>query len=52
MIMSFNNNENRIYLLLNDDVGGLRFRSYARSHVRSNNHRSRDYDVTIAFFLA
>ena len=44
---SFNNNEDKDCLLLKDDVGKSRVRSFARSHIRSQDYRSRDHSVTI-----
>ena len=42
MMTSFDNNEDKVCLLLKDDVGKSRVRSRARSY----NHGSRDHDVT------
>ena len=44
---SFDNNEDKVCLLLKDDVGRLRVKSRARSH----NHRSHDHGVIIAFLF-
>ena len=51
MMTSFDNNENKICLLLKDDVGGSYVRSYARSRVGSYDHRSYNHGVTIAFLF-
>ena len=48
MMKSFNNNENKVYLLLKDDVGGSRVRSCAKSH----DPGSCDHSVTIAFLFS
>ena len=45
MITSFNNNEDKICLLLEDNVGGSCVRLRARSH----DLGSCDYGITIAF---
>ena len=42
MITSFDNNEDKVYLLFKNDVAGLHVRSHARSH----DPRSCDYGVT------
>ena len=42
MMTSFDNNEDKVCSLLKDDVGGLRIRSYARSH----DLKSCDHGVT------
>ena len=42
MITSFDNNKDKVRLLLKDDVGGSRIRSRARSH----DPRSRDHGDT------
>ena len=47
MMTSFNNNENKVCLLLKDDVGMLHVRSHAKSH----DHRFCDHSITIAFFF-
>ena len=47
MMTSFNNNEDKVCLLLKDDVG----RSRVRPRTRSHDPRSRDHAVTIAFFF-
>ena len=44
---SFDNNKNKVCLLLKDDVGGLR----VKSHTRLHNFGSYNYSVTIAFFF-
>ena len=54
MITSFDNNEDKVYLLLKDDIGGSsvksrarsRDRSRARLYVRSHGHRFYDHGVT------
>ena len=43
----FDNNEDKVYLLLKDDIDG----SYIRSRARSYNLGSHDHDFIIAFFF-
>ena len=47
MITSFNNNEDKVYLLLKDNVGRSRIRSRAKSH----DLGSCDYGVIISNFF-
>ena len=47
MIISFDNNENKVCLLFQNDVGRSRIRSRARSH----DPGFRDYGVIIAFLF-
>ena len=47
MTTSFDNNEDKIYSLLKDDVGGSRVKSRAKLH----DPGSRDHDITIALFF-
>ena len=47
MITSFDNNENKVCLLLKDNVGRSRVKSFARSHDGSYDHKSRDHGVTV-----
>ena len=48
---SFENNEDKVYLLLKDDVGKSCTRSRIRSHIKSYDHRFCDHGITIAFFF-
>ena len=43
----FDNNEDKVYSLLKNNVGGSRVRSRARSRVRSPNYRLCDHNVTL-----
>ena len=43
MITSFDNNKDKVCLLLKDDVGG----SYVRSRAKSHNPGSRNYNVIL-----
>ena len=47
MMTSFDNNEDKICLLLKDDVSGLHVRSRARSH----DLKFGDHGITIAFLF-
>ena len=47
MMASFDNNEDKVCLLLKDDVGRSHVGARARSRVRSHNHRSCDHGVII-----
>ena len=47
MMTSFDNNKDKVCLLLKDDVG----ESCIRSHVRSHDYRYHDHGVIIVFFL-
>ena len=47
MMTSFDNNEDKVYLLFKDDVNELRIRSRTRSH----NPGSCNYRVTIVFLF-
>ena len=51
MMTSFNDNKDKVCLLLKDNVGGSRVRSHTRSRAGSHDHRFHDYGVTIAFFF-
>ena len=44
---SFDNNKDKVCLLLKDDVGNSRIRSHSRLH----NLESCDHDIIIAFFF-
>ena len=44
---SFDNNEDKVCLLLKDDIDGSRVRSRTRSRVRLYDHRSCDHGVTL-----
>ena len=47
MMTSFDNNKDKVYLLLKDDVGRSRVRSRAKSH----DPGSHDHGITIAFLF-
>ena len=49
MMTSFDNNEDKVWLLFKDDVGRSHVRSRTRSCVESHDHKCRDYGITIAF---
>ena len=44
---NFDNNKDKVCLLLKDNVGG----SYVRSRAKSHDHMFRDYRITIAFLF-
>ena len=48
---NFDNNEDKICSPLKDDVGGSRIKLRARSRIRSNDYRSCDHGVIIAFLF-
>ena len=47
MMTSFDNNEDKVYLLLKNDIGRSRIELRARSHVELYDHRSCDHGVTL-----
>ena len=51
MMISFDNNKNKICLFFKDNVGRSYIKSHARSPVPSHNHKFYDHSVTIAFLF-
>ena len=51
MMTSLDNNKDKVYLLLKDDIGGSHIKSRIRLYIRSHDPRSCNHGFIIAFLF-